>query len=92
MHGIRGLERGLTALILVLLFGQANAFPGNSGNDFLPVEEAFQLDVEVVGEQVRAHWDIAPDYYLYQARIDLSGEGADLCRTVARTGDVAAGG
>jgi len=34
--------------------------------EFLPVEEAYQLDVEIAGDrEVRLYWQIAPDYYLY---------------------------
>ncbi len=37
--------------------------------DFLPVEQAYQLDVEILDEHsVRLHWQIAPNYYLYQHR------------------------
>lgn len=39
--------------------------------EFLPVDEAFELHVMVIGEQVKAHWDIQPGYYLYQERMGL---------------------
>ena len=37
--------------------------------DFLPVEQAYQLEVEILDEKhVRLYWQIAQDYYLYQHR------------------------
>ncbi|MEM8661407.1 MAG: protein-disulfide reductase DsbD [Pseudomonadota bacterium] len=63
-------------LLLVPALGQANsfsnksAFDGTSGNvEFLPVEEAYQVNVEVLDdERLRIYWSIADDYYLYQHR------------------------
>ncbi len=46
--------------------------------DFLPVEEAYQLAVEVVDEQsVRLYWQIEDGYYLYQKRFKFKLESAD---------------
>lgn len=43
--------------------------------DFLPVEEAYQLEVEVLAEQkLRLYWQIAPGYYLYQHRFAFALE------------------
>jgi thiol:disulfide interchange protein len=40
-----------------------------SSPDFLPVEQAYQLEVEILDEQsVRLYWQIAPNYYLYRHR------------------------
>lgn len=40
-----------------------------SGPEFLPVEEAYQLEVEVLEERgLRLYWQIADSYYLYQHR------------------------
>lgn len=47
---------------------------GARDNDFLPVEEAFQLNPQMGQEELLLHWDIAPDYYLYKARFKLSAE------------------
>lgn len=76
MHGVRGLKSGLT-FILLMLSAQVSALPGFSTNEFLPVEEAFELEVAVTGSQVHARWDIAPNYYLYQSRIELAAKSAD---------------
>ena len=47
---------------------------GARDNDFLPVEEAFELTPRVDQGELLLHWDIAPDYYLYKARFKLSAE------------------
>ena len=46
--------------------------------DFLPVEEAYQLSVEVSSPQsLRLYWQIAPEYYLYKKRFDFKFEQDD---------------
>ena len=46
--------------------------------DFLPVEEAYQLALEIVDDgQIRLHWQIADGYYLYQKRFKFELEGDD---------------
>jgi thiol:disulfide interchange protein DsbD len=48
------------------LFGGAS----RSGEDFLPVDEAFVLDAVAEGpDRVRLHWIIADGYYLYRQRL-----------------------
>jgi len=47
---------------------------GARDNEFLPVEEAFQLTPRVTQDELLLHWDIAPDYYLYKARFKLSAD------------------
>jgi thiol:disulfide interchange protein len=43
--------------------------------EFLPVEQAYQLEVEILDEDsVRLYWQIAPDYYLYQHRFAFTLE------------------
>ena len=44
-------------------------------DDFLPPEQAFQLSAAGDGSRVRLHWLIADGYYLYRARMKISGEG-----------------
>ena len=72
-----------------------------AGPDFLPVEQAYQLEVEILDERsVRLYWQIAPNYYLYQHRfafhleddkgvIDLASEiPAGLSHTDESFGEV----
>jgi len=47
---------------------------GARNNDFLPVEEAFQLTPRMTGDELLLDWVIAPDYYLYKARFKLSAD------------------
>ena len=45
--------------------------------EFLPVEEAYRLEVAVLDEQrLRLYWQIAPEYYLYQHRFKFVLEDA----------------
>ncbi len=85
--------RAMLASLLLLISGACLAqsftavdrsLPGaTAAQDFLPVEQAYQLDVEILDEHsVRLHWQIAPNYYLYQHRFafDLRDDkgGIDL--------------
>jgi len=68
----------LTALLLLISSACLSQSFGAGGLDlrgavgepeFLPVEEAYQLEVEIVSErELRLYWQIAPDYYLYRHR------------------------
>ncbi|MFV8819749.1 protein-disulfide reductase DsbD family protein [Haliea sp. E17] len=68
-----------TLLVLCLLLfipaSLGQGFPGSSGTgfgagetqQFLPVEEAYRLNVEIEGsQQLRLYWQITEAYYLYQ--------------------------
>lgn len=63
----------LVAALLMMLASLAQA------TDFLPVDDAFQLTVERQDDQLRLHWQIADNYYLYrdQHRIQAM-DGAEL--------------
>lgn len=67
-------RRELLAALLWLLAAPAAAglFDRSSGgSDFLPANEAFELDVLAVGPgQIEARWLVAPGYYLYRHRLD----------------------
>ncbi len=74
---MRALLAGLLLLVsgacLAQAFGTADrGLPGAgaaAGPEFLPVEQAYQLEVEILdGHSVRLYWQIAPNYYLYQHR------------------------
>jgi len=78
----------LTGLLLLLTaLRQAQGFPGGGNNgfagvdnapQFLPVEEAYQLEIEVLDQQrLRLYWQIADSYYLYQHRFAFSLQDAD---------------
>jgi len=57
----------------------AVSFGGSAQPEFLPVEEAYQLELEVLDDRrIRAYWQIADGYYLYQHAFSFQlddGEG-----------------
>ncbi|MEH6634760.1 MAG: protein-disulfide reductase DsbD [Halioglobus sp.] len=69
-------------LLLASSFGYAQNFADSerspfdtaaSNPVFLPVEEAYQLEVEILDDRaVRVYWQIADSYYLYQHRFAFS--------------------
>ena len=74
--------RALLASFLVLISGTcyaagfdatSQALPGaKTAPEFLPVEQAYPLEVEILDRQnIRVYWQIAPNYYLYQHRFDF---------------------
>jgi len=63
------------------------AFGAPAGKpQFLPIDRAYQLEVEIIGEQqLRIYWQIAPGYYLYQHRFAFEltdAEGAIPVATI----------
>lgn len=71
--------------ILSALVAIATSWPAagqslfGGGDDFLPVQEAFQYQVENNGDgTVALTWNIAPTYYLYQQRMQIEGIGGEL--------------
>lgn len=75
--------RAIVFLLLscVWLLQTANASLFSSGGlqeDFLPVDQAFELHIEPQAEGgTLVRWDIAPGYYLYQERLGFGGLDAD---------------
>jgi thiol:disulfide interchange protein DsbD len=56
-------------IVLAALVGAPLAH-AQSEDDLLPVEQAFKLTATIAAPgTIALHWDIAPDYYLYRARI-----------------------
>lgn len=48
-------------------------------DQFLPVEQAYQLLIDFSDDHLLAHWDIAEGYYLYRHQLSFKTEsGADL--------------
>lgn len=69
--------RRLSALLLLLLAtqaAQAGLLDGrDSGPGFLPADEAFVLDALALDAGlIEARWLIAPGYYLYRHRLDVT--------------------
>lgn len=61
---------------------------GGDGNEFLPVGEAFQYDVQEHGDDaIRLSWRIAPGYYLYRKRIEVQGQSGELAEVIYPDGE-----
>jgi len=82
--------RSMFAVLLLLLSTTAissdfssdtNPFGATEPVEFLSVEEAYQLEIEVQPDHsLRLYWQIQPDYYLYQHRFSfsLADESGDI--------------
>ncbi|MDF1764096.1 MAG: protein-disulfide reductase DsbD [Oleibacter sp.] len=72
-HITLGLQSLLAAALLLLsAFSHASildSLRNDANNEFLPVQEAFSLEVQVQPGSISAQWRNAPGYYLYQHRI-----------------------
>lgn len=71
--------RRLVFLALLLCTGWLHAAdpfkqPGGAivNDEFLPVEQAYQLQVDVIDDHLLLHWDIAEGYYLYRHQFDFA--------------------
>jgi thioredoxin:protein disulfide reductase len=62
---------------------------GGKKDEFLPPDEAFKLSAKVKGDAAVLSWVIAPDYYLYKERIQVSTvtPGVQLGKPVLPKGD-----
>ncbi len=62
-------------LWLVLAASAFNAWAADpfaaSGDEFLPVEQAYQADLTLKGDELHIDWAIAPGYYLYKKEFKL---------------------
>jgi thiol:disulfide interchange protein DsbD len=57
-------------LVFLVAVGAVRAAHAQSEDDLLPVEQAFRVTAKIAEPgTIALHWDIAPDYYLYRARI-----------------------
>ena len=72
---MRALFASFLLLVTSTCFAQILESPGTglpgaaTGPKFLPVEEAYQLEIEILdAQQIRLYWQIADNYYLYQHR------------------------
>ncbi len=74
---------GLLGICLLAIGGLAHAqldalLGKRQDRDFLPVEQAFQLQAAALdATRIQLSWIIAPGYYLYRDRLKFAVEGAD---------------
>ncbi|OIQ24514.1 protein-disulfide reductase DsbD [uncultured Vibrio sp.] len=75
------------ALVLSLGIAPAHALFSNSSdslfsqtdsNTFVPVDQAFPFNFYQQGNRLFLDWQVKDEYYLYQDRITISGEGVTL--------------
>ena len=67
-------------LLITPVFASGQDLSGlvNQATSFLPVDEAYQLEVEITGPQeLRLYWQIEDAYYLYQHRFKALLEDVD---------------
>ena len=81
---MRALFAGFLLLVASTCFAQILESPGRgllgvaTGPEFLPVEEAYPLEIEILdAQQVRLYWQIADNYYLYQHRFAFALEDSE---------------
>src|SRR5690606_29871834 len=69
----------LVSCVWLLQTANASLFSSGAGQeDFLPVDQAFELHIEPQEEGgTVVRWDIAPGYYLYQERLSFGGLDPD---------------
>ncbi len=69
---MRALLASVLLLVCSVCVGEAFKPTGPSlpgAPQFLPVDEAYRLEVDILDERnLRLHWEIAPEYYLYRHR------------------------
>ncbi|MEM8844976.1 MAG: protein-disulfide reductase DsbD, partial [Pseudomonadota bacterium] len=70
----------LLIFLLSLSSAKADGLFGNAVNDeFLPVDEAFQLThTNPSSNEIKLLWNIAPGYYLYRDKINVSTDNENL--------------
>lgn len=85
---MRGLLSALLLFSASLAFAQGLGsqatvnFGAASTPDFLPVEEAYRLEVEILGDKrIRLYWQIADAYYLYQHAFKFKLDGGAIALT-----------
>ncbi|MCL7945816.1 protein-disulfide reductase DsbD [Marinobacter sp. ATCH36] len=73
---------GLFLFLALSVFSAVTSGAGNSlfggGNDFLPVDEALPFNFTADSDAVLLSWDIAPEHYLYQGRINVTSNDEDV--------------
>ncbi|WP_371410788.1 protein-disulfide reductase DsbD [Vibrio penaeicida] len=57
-----------------------------SPNQFVPVDEAFPFNFFQDNDRIRLEWQVKDEYYLYQERISVSANGAEIGSIEMRDG------
>lgn len=59
---------------------------GDQPSSFVTVNEAFPFNFMQQGDRVYLDWQVMPDYYLYQQRISVTANGAEIANLVMEEG------
>ncbi|MGN2672092.1 protein-disulfide reductase DsbD [Aliivibrio fischeri] len=79
-------------LLFTTLVPNANAafdltkLQGSQDSSFVTVNEAFPFNFMQQGDRVYLDWQVKPDYYLYQQRISVKANGAEIADLVMENG------
>jgi len=79
-------------LLFTTLVPNANAafdltkLQGSQDSSFVTVNEAFPFNFMQQGDRVYLDWQVKPDYYLYQQRISVKANGAEIADLVMEDG------
>jgi len=68
----------LSAPAMALFNNNSDSLLGSDSNRFVPVDEAFPFNYYQQGDKVFLDWQVKQDYYLYQERIAISAEKANI--------------
>lgn len=68
----------LCSLFFLPLTAQASLFGQSTGNQFVPVDQAFAFDFKQQNDKLTLSWQIRPGYYLYRQQIKLVPQQATL--------------
>ncbi|NVK88443.1 MAG: protein-disulfide reductase DsbD [Gammaproteobacteria bacterium] len=81
----------LKKLALLLFLAFSSALPAaeefdlsqilNKQDEFLEVDQAFKVSLDVFPEQLIVQWEVAPEYYLYQHQFGIKLKNAKLTET-----------
>lgn len=81
---------GLTLNIATVSHGQDLEFLAEElfgeQEDFLPVREAFQPSISFDGSDLIVNWEVAPEYYLYQERLEVKAKDHNFSDPIFETG------
>lgn len=76
----------LTTSPAYALFENYSQAFGNSDSEFVTVDQAFPLIVDQTDHQLFISWNVQPGYYLYQDKISISADKAQLGEIRLRDG------
>lgn len=68
-------------LALTLSMATLSVTANAAEDEFLPVDDAFQLNITQEGDELLLRWDIADTYYLYRHQLSIEGRPSPISST-----------